>query len=95
MVENSSAERDLGALDDSSLIISQQGALVAEKANHVLGCIKHSTVKWSKEVNLLLYLALVWPPLVYCIQFWVPQQKKDVDLKALVSSGSSFHLHDL
>lgn len=95
VVENSSAERDLGALDDSSLIISQQGALVAEKANHILGCIKHSTVKWSKEVNLLLYLALVWPPLVYCIQFWVPQQKKDVDLKALVSSGSSFHLHDL
>lgn len=69
--------------------------MVAEKANHILGCIKHSTVKWSKEVNLLLYLALVWPPLVYCIQFWAPQQKNDVDLKALVSYGSSLHLHDL
>jgi len=58
--------------------MSQQHALAAEKANCILGCIKHSITSQSKEVVIPLYSALVWPHLEHCEQFWAPQFKTDV-----------------
>ncbi|KAK4832448.1 hypothetical protein QYF61_023172 [Mycteria americana] len=77
-LESSPAERNLGVLVSRRLNMSQQCALAAKRANHILGCIKHSITSWPKEAIIPLYSALVWPHLKYCVQFWAPQFKKDV-----------------
>ncbi|KAK4811152.1 hypothetical protein QYF61_019783 [Mycteria americana] len=74
------AERDLGVLVDGKLNMSQQCALVAKRANHILGCIKHSIANRLKEVIVPLYSALMWPHLKYRVQFCAPQYEKDTKI---------------
>ncbi|KAK4818432.1 hypothetical protein QYF61_013119 [Mycteria americana] len=80
VIESSPAKKDLGVLMDEKLDISQQRALAAQKANHILGCIKSSVASRSREVILPLCSALVRPHLQYCVQVWSPQHKKDMEL---------------
>jgi len=77
LLESSSVERDIGFLVDDKLIMSQQCALVAKKANGILGHIKRIVTSRSREVLLLLCTALLRPHLEYCVQFWAPHFKKN------------------
>ncbi|PKU29255.1 hypothetical protein llap_20441 [Limosa lapponica baueri] len=79
-IERSPEEKDLGVLVDGKLYMSQQCVLTAQKANHILGCIKSSMASRVREGILSLCSALVRPHLEYCLQLWSPQHKKDIDL---------------
>jgi len=70
----------MGVLIDEKLDTSRQCALVAQKANRILGCITSSVASRLREGILPLCSALVRPHLESCIQLQSPQHRTDREL---------------
>ena len=69
----------MGVIIDAKMNMGWQCGYAVRKANHTLSCIHRCISGRSKEVILPLYVALVRPQLEYCVQFWAPHFKRDVD----------------
>ncbi|PKU33958.1 rna-directed dna polymerase from mobile element jockey- hypothetical protein [Limosa lapponica baueri] len=64
-LESSPEKKDLGMVADEKLNMSRQCVLAAQKASHVLGCIKRSVARRLREVILPLCSGGT-PPGVLC-----------------------------
>ena len=78
-LEEVEVEKDLGVEVDNKLKFSQHIQTKINKANKVLGCLKHTFKFLNKEVFTLLYKALVRPHLEYASCVWSPLLKRDQD----------------
>ena len=70
-------------------------ALTAQKANHILGCIKGSMTSRSREVILTFYSAPGRQHPEHCVQFWDSQHKKDMELLEWVQRRAMKLIRDL
>ncbi|KAJ7420338.1 hypothetical protein BTVI_21739 [Pitangus sulphuratus] len=78
-LEGGSAEKDLGVLADNKLSMSQLCALEAKTVNGILGCISKNIASRSRERILPLNSTLLRPHLEPSVQFWGPQDKRDME----------------
>ncbi|RMC13453.1 hypothetical protein DUI87_10991 [Hirundo rustica rustica] len=78
-IESSPDGKDLGVLMDERLSMKWSYALIAQKSNCILGCIKSRAANRVREVVLPLCSALLRPHLQCCIQLRGPQHGKDMD----------------
>ena len=79
-LESSSAEKDLGILADTKVNLGQQRVLAAKKARVILRCVRQSIGSRSRDVILPLCSALERPQRECWVQFWAPQDERDVDI---------------
>ena len=76
-LEKTVKEKDLGVYVTPDLKSTSHIAIVAARANSVLGQIKNAFTYMDKEMFLALYLTMVRPIMEYAVQAWAPKFIKD------------------
>jgi len=71
-IEDNPSEDNPEMLVDGKLDMSQLCALAAQKAIHILGCIKRSKARRLRDEILPLYSVLMRPYLEYYVQMQSP-----------------------
>jgi len=79
-IESSPERKDLGVLVDEKLNMTRQRVLRPQKANRILGCIKSSMARRTREVILALCSTLARPHLESWIQLWSPHHMTNMDV---------------
>ena len=72
-------EKDLGITIDKKLSFSKHVTNQVNKANKILGAIKHTFANIDSTVFMALYKSIVRPHLEYATVVWSPKFKKDTD----------------
>ena len=72
-------EVDLGVVVSKDLKPSQHCTETVKMANKLVGFIGRTFEFKSEKVILALYNSLVRPKLEYCVQFWSPYYRKDIE----------------
>ena len=72
-------EKDLGVIISNDLKLNAQCKEVIKTANRLIGFIGRTFEYKSEKIIRTLYNSLVRPHLEYCVQFWCPYYKKDID----------------
>ena len=72
-------EGDLGVIISKDLKPTLQCKEVIKTANKLIGFIGRAFEHKSEKVIRTLYNSLVRPHLEYCVQFWSPYYRKDID----------------
>ena len=78
-LDNVNKEKDLGIIISDDLKPSQQCSEAVKKANKLVGFIGRAFEFKSENNILTLYNSLVRPHLEYCVQFWSPYYRKDIE----------------
>ena len=78
-LETTECERDLGVYIDSKLQFTQHCQEKVNKANKVLGYIRHTFKNLNQDTFLLLYKSLVRPHLEFASCIWSPKYKYNID----------------
>jgi len=68
-LESSSAEKDLGVMEDKKLTVTLQSTFTAKKANSILGYMRKTIPSRPREWMLPLYSTLVRSHLEYHVHF--------------------------
>jgi hypothetical protein len=79
ILDEVTSEKDLGILLDDKLKFTDHINIKINKANQILGCIKHTFKFMNKEIFSLLYTSLIRPHLEYGSVIWSPHLKRDID----------------
>ena len=72
-------EKDLGVIICNDLKPGEHCKEVVKTANKIVGFIGRTFEFKSEKVIVTLFNALVRPHLEYCVQFWSPYYRKDID----------------
>ena len=79
ILEKTEVEKDLGVHIDSKLNFTTHCQEKVNKANRILGYIRHTFKHLDKDSFLLLYKSLVRPHLEFASTIWSPKYKYNID----------------